>query len=257
MSGIEVERAANGCVTLCLNNQARRNALDTAMIAALRTWFVNLAQDAGCRVVILSGRGEHFCAGRDLGDFGGAQRSDEDIRADLAGLKSLITAMHDFPKPVLALVHGYALGLGAAIVALSDIAYAADDARFGFPEVKVGMSPTLTTLTLMRNVTSKRAMALLFTGAMIDGNEAERIGLISKALPAAELDAAVSTLSDGIASASPQALAGCKKLVRAIDGLSLTAALDQALDAAYASISDPDAIEGRRAFLAKRDPKYR
>jgi len=215
MGSIDVETQANGSVFLYFDNVARRNALNIAMIAALRTHLETLASQASCRTVIFCGRGEHFCAGRDISELGQAhERTGQEIRSDMELLGALAGAIRGFPKPTLALVRGYALGLGAAVVALCDIAFAAVDARLGFPEMKVGIAPSLTALALTRSVAAKHSRLMLLSGALIDGMQAEKIGLVSRALPRPELMPAFESLLTDLAAASPAALAACKGLMR-------------------------------------------
>jgi methylglutaconyl-CoA hydratase len=256
MGGVEVERHPNGCVTLTFRNPGRRNALDDGMLNDLVAELPRLAGDPHCRILVFNGEGQDFCSGRDISGTDIDRRTDDDLRSDFRRLRSLASLVDAFPKPTLAVVRGYALGLGAAIVGWADMAYAATDAKFGFPEVKVGIPPSFTTLSLVRRVGRKAAMPLLLTGAMIDGSEAERIALITRALPAGELDGAVEALIQQATDASQTAIALCKDLIRSTEGQEWSDALDQAIETTIRGARTEDAREGRAAFREKRKPRW-
>jgi methylglutaconyl-CoA hydratase len=256
MGAIGIGPRPDGCVVLTLDNPGRRNALDDGMIDTLLREVPRLAADAACRMLLIEGAGEDFCPGRDLSGLDVDGTSDEELRRDFDRLRRLAGEIRAFPKPIVTLVRGYALGLGAALVGWSDIALAAEDAKLGFPEVKVGIPPTFTAVSLLGRVPSKAALRLLLTGATIDGLEAERIGLVSRAAPRPKLDALAATTVADLLAASPTALAMSKALVRSLAGHPEADPLDLALEATLAGIRTPDAREGRRAFRDKRKPTF-
>lgn len=257
MGEIKQTRDQRGCVRLTLDNPPRRNAIDSAMMDRLSEVLSDLAADSGCRLLVIAGAGDHFCAGRDLTGVDIDTLSDTDLRLEFSRVRRLAELFEAFPRPVISVARGYALGLGAAILCWSDIAYAAQDAALGFPEVKVGIPPSFTALASILQVGRKAAAPLLLTGASINGAEAERIGLVSRALPGAELDQAIETLAAQIVAASPTALVLCKDLLRSIEGKNRPDALDLVLDATVHAARTDDAREGRNAFKQKRVPQWR
>ena len=257
MGSIRVERRSDGCAILVLENEPRRNALDATMLGGLQDALATLADDAECRIVVLRGQGENFCAGRDISELGASEpQSDGPLRADFERLRALAITLYDFPKPTIAVVRGYALGLGAALVALCDLAIAEDTARLGIPEVKVGVPPSLTTVALMRAVPLKAATRILFTGSLIDARHAERIGLITEAVPGDQLEAAYERLVRELLDVSPTAVQLCKDLMRATENEGFAESVDRALNMAMRGLRTADDIEGRRAFLEKRRPVW-
>ena len=258
MGSLRVERRSGGCIMLVLENERRKNALDLAMLRALQESLAALAADNECRLVALRGQGENFCAGRDISELGGAEEPPADgaLRPDFELLGDLATRLYHFPKPTLAVVRGYALGLGAALVALCDLAIAEEGARFGIPEAKVGVPPSLTTVALLQVVAPKAAARILFTGAPIGAREAQRIGLITEAVADGDLEAACETLVGALLEASPTAVQLCKGLMRATEAQGFPGSVEQALRMAMRGLGTEDAIEGRRAFLEKRRPVW-
>ncbi|MPZ55193.1 MAG: hypothetical protein GEU91_01605 [Rhizobiales bacterium] len=252
MGSVEIEQRDDGCLTLTFNNPRVRNALSLAMLVEIQRTLAAAAQDPKCRLVVFRGFGADFCAGRDISDVGDIEAlSDDDLRRDLQPVKQTVLAIHDFPKPVMSAVTGYALGLGASIVALSDIAIADAGARFGYPEVKIGIPPSLTTISLLATVPPKAALPLLFGAAMINAREAQSIHLITKACDPDTVAATTEDWIDRLSKASPSAVAMCKRLVRTSAGLDFASKLDLAVETAVAGFRTEDATAGRRAFLKK------
>lgn len=257
MAGIDVEQRSEGVCVLQLSNPERRNALTLGMIECLTYELARLAGDPTCRVVLLRGEGSHYCAGRDISDLDSPEkRQTEEIRIELRKLRDMAFALSRFPKPVVSVIRGYALGLGAALVALSDIAIATENARFGFPEAKIGIPPSLTAAILWRAVAPKAAMPLLLGGVTIDAREAERIGLVSKAAETEELEQETQAILAKLLQASPTAVALCKDLIRHSADLDFPRALDLAVETAFSGMATDDAVEGRCAFLEKRRPVW-
>jgi enoyl-CoA hydratase/carnithine racemase len=256
MGSVEITRR-DGCGILTLCNAPRRNALNHAMLASLREALTTLAGDASCHAVVIEGQGAHFCAGRDISELSSAEAlSDDDLRADFDKLRTLFTALHAFPKPLISVVRGYALGLGAALICFSDIVLADTTARLGIPEVKVGVAPSITTVVLMRAVPSRAAARLLFTGAIIDAPQARDFGLVSEVVQPDALAPAVAKVLEELQAASPSAVSLCKRLMRTVESADFPTSLDHAIDLAIGSLRTPDALEGRRAFLEKRKPNW-
>ena len=243
----------NGIVRLTMNRPEARNALSLEMIRQLMTQFESMAHDDKVRVVILAGAGPAFCAGHDLKELSGEPTVD--FHAKVFGLAGrLMLTITDFQRPVIAEVQGIATAAGAQLVATADLAIAAEDARFATPGVNIGLFCSTPMVALSRAVASKHAMEMLLTGDMIGAQEARRIGLINRAVPAAELTKATMALATKIAGKSIQTLKiGKAAFYRQID-MDLKRAYDYAAHVMTENMQALDAAEGIDAFLHKRKP---
>ena len=245
----------NGIVRLTLNRPEQRNALSLELIRQLMTQIESMAHDDQVRVVILAGAGPAFCAGHDLKEL----RSDPTVGfyQKVFGLCGrLMLAIVDFQRPVIAEVKGIATAAGCQLIASADLAIAADDARFATPGVNIGLFCSTPMVALSRAVAPKHAMRMLLTGEMIDAEEAVRIGLINKAVPAADLTEATMALARKIAAKSIQTLKfGKGAFYRQID-MDLKHAYDYAAHIMTENMQAIDAAEGIEAFLNKRHPVW-
>lgn len=255
-STVLVER--EGAVArVIINRPEARNALDLATAERLAAALLELGREPGLCAVVLRGAGESaFCAGADLKELAAADGVLE-RRAYFAAIGRVLRAVAHCEVPVIAAVRGYALAGGCGLVAACDLAVAAEDAVFGLPELRVGLFPMMVMAPVVRAVGRRRALELLFTGRRIDGREAAAIGLVNRAVPASEVDAAVQELAATLAASSPAAVRLGKRASRAIDGLSLDQALDYLEEAIAVAASTRDALEGVAAFLERRPPRWR
>jgi len=245
----------DGVCTLTLNRGDRFNPLSQDMIAALEAELDRLARD-DARVVVLAAEGKGFCAGHDL----------KELRAhpDLAWQRSLFDAcsrmmvkLTRLPQPVIARVHGIATAAGCQLVAMADLAVAADAARFALPGVGVGVFCSTPAVGVGRNVARKRVMEMLLTGDPIDAATALSWGLVNRVVPAAELDAAVAKLAGAIVARSREVVAlGKRAFYEQIDR-ELGSAYVHTGEAMACNLLLPDAAEGIDAFLEKRPPRWR
>lgn len=243
--------------TVVLNRPEAMNAIDPETQTALRECFARIRDDDAIRVAILTGAGERaFCTGADLKKT----MPPKENYASLAFGKGdpLLTADLETEKPVICAINGYALGGGLELALACDIRIAADHARFGLPEVRVGSIPGGGgTQRLPRTIGASDAMLLMLTGDHIDAQEALRLGVISKAVPAAELQNEANAIAQRIAANAPLAVRAVKRLIK--EGA------DQPLDIAlnmerlvWGVLRDTeDRIEGRVAFQEKRKPNYK
>jgi enoyl-CoA hydratase/carnithine racemase len=245
----------NGIVRLTFNRPEQRNALSLEMIRQVMTQFESMAHDDKVRVVILAGAGPAFCAGHDLKEL----RADPtvDFHAKVFGLVGrLMLAITDFQRPVIAEVHGIATAAGCQLVATADLAIAAEDARFATPGVNIGLFCSTPMVALSRAVSSKQAMEMLLTGEMISAREAERAGLINRAVPPSELTNATMALANKIAAKSIQTVKiGKGAFYRQLD-MDLKRAYDYAAHVMTENMQALDAAEGIDAFLQKRKPVW-
>lgn len=243
--------------TLTLNRPELHNAFSPELIAELTAACAELAADATVRVVVLTGAGRSFCAGADLHWMRASLAlSRDDNIADAERLAAMYEALDTLPKPVVGRVNGAAIGGGAGLVACCDIVIAAQSARFGFSEVKLGILPAVIARYVVPKIGVSQARALFITGQRFEAAQAQRIGLVHEVVPEAELDAAVARVVAELASSGPQAVARIKHLLRAVTSLPPDAATRATVEAiADARVSD-EGQEGLRAFLEKRRPAW-
>lgn len=251
-----VERHPEGehIVRLVLNRPERFNALSRELVEALAGELAVLAVDEAVRCVILTGAGRAFAAGADVADM--LER----------GLASYLDprrlaawdAIAAFPKPLIAAVNGYALGGGAELMMLCDIAIASTTARIGLPEVKVGVLPgDGGTQRLPRLVGKSNAMRLILTGEMVSAEEAVGLGWVSSACPPGQLLAEALALARLIAARPPRSVEAAKAAVQAAAELPLQQGLARERELVTAIFATEDRTEGMRAFLEKRPPDFK
>jgi enoyl-CoA hydratase/carnithine racemase len=249
---LRVTRVETASALVTLHRPQVLNAIDTTMMGELRDAFAALAADDGVRAVILTGAGKAFCAGADLKERQGLD--DKAWKAQHAILEDAVRAIFACPVPVIAAVGGVALGGGCELALLADFAYAGPGARFGFPETGRGIIPgALGTQTLPRAVGSTRARELIFTGRILDAEEAADIGLVLGVF-GDPLEAARETARE-IEAKAPLAVRAAKRAMRAVGG-DLAASYKAELAAYYAAVATEDRREGVRAFAEKRPPKF-
>ena len=240
-----------------LNRPDVRNAFNGAVVEELRRAFDELSALASARVVVLSGKGKSFSAGADLTwmqeQAALAPQQNEQSAAEMA---AMFLSLARCNKPVVAKIHGHALGGGSGLAAAVDLAICASDTVFGLTEVKLGIVPAVISPFVIQKIGAGRARALFLTGERFDGKEAERIGLVHRAVPAAELDAAVEKTVTELLSSGPTAVASAKELIRAVAPLSLEDAIPVTSKWIAALRATSEAREGMSAFLEKRKPSW-
>ena len=246
-----------GIATVTVNRPKRRNALSWDVIADLRRRFAEAKADGGVRVVVLTGAGDRaFCAGADLGTMADGA-SFLDLHAGRAGLAGLFLDMWDLGKPIVARVFGYTLAGGLGLAAACDIIVAADDSQFGTPEIDVGLWPYMITVPLLRTLTPKKALELMMTGRRIDAAEAERIGLVSRVVPVAELDSAVDDLAATLATKSPAVMKLGRDSFYAVIDMVARDALAHLHGQLTITTLTEDSREGLAAFAERRPPTWK
>ena len=258
MSGtIITSRDARGVVTLTISNAAHRNAMSDAMISELTRAFSDAAEDTACRVVVLRGEGGIFCAGREINDIQALQGAGMDqLNAAYAKLLKLNVAAYYCPRPVVAVLERYALGAGIMLAGWADIALAEEDCMIGYPEVKIGLPPTQTTIQLIRSVNRKAAVELLLTGRNIRATEAERLGLITRAVAAEHLNAEVIGVVDALLAGSPEAITRTKQMIWKTEDADYRSAIAAGVDVISVAAATASAREGIAAFIEKRRPQW-
>jgi methylglutaconyl-CoA hydratase len=249
-------QADDHVATIALTVPEKRNAISAHMVTDLIA-ALSHAEESRVRAVILTGSGKAFCAGMDLDELQAlakstAQKNFEDARR----VSKLFYRIYSFPKPVIAAVNGAAIAGGCGLATLADFTLAVPEAKFGYPEVKLGFMPALVAVFLRRQVGEKHARDLLLTGRIIDAAEAYRIGLITEIVPAERLMERAHELAAALLAASPTAIARTKKFLLDFDEAAIRSELEAAIDANATIRSTPDFHEGVAAFLEKRAPKW-
>jgi enoyl-CoA hydratase/carnithine racemase len=241
--------------TLTIDDPERRNPLSTATMSELRDAVEVAASDPDVRVIVITGAGNRaFSAGGDLaGDF---VDSPVGLHAARGALAALFRAMRGAGKPIVGRVNGHALAGGFGLAAACDIVIAVEDARFGLPEINVGLWPMMITAVLQRCTPHKALLELMMTGRLIDPAEAIGLGVVSRVVAAGELDGAVDQTVATLASKSPIVLRLGRDAFYTVEDLAFDAALDVLQSGLTAVAMTNDAQEGVVAFLEKRDPNW-
>lgn len=234
-----------------------RNAFNADLIAELRMAFEELGADDAIRAIVLEGAGTHFSAGADVNWMRASiDLTQEENEADAAAMSTMLRAIDATPKPVIGKVHGAALGLGIGLVAVCDIVVAAEDAVFGFTEVKLGIIPAVISPFALAKIGYSQARALFITGERFGAERAKTIGLIHAIVPAVELDGHVAAVVHELGTAGPKAVAAAKSLLMAIRDADYaeTHPITSRLIARQRITAE--AQEGLRAFLDRRPPTW-
>jgi enoyl-CoA hydratase/carnithine racemase len=235
-----------------LNKPQRKNGLGPLIIGELSRALAAAFADDGVRVILLAAAGDAFCVGADFQEMQNAG-PDGGLPGDYV---DLMLAMTGAPKPIVAKVHGHALGGGLGLVAASHFAVGARGAKLGTPEVDVGLFPMMIMAVLQRLVHKRRLLEMMLFGEKFDADEAARIGILNRAVDPAELDAAVDAITSRLADKSPAAIRRGLEAFAKQDDLELEAALPLLRDALAGCLATDDAREGLRAFLEKRKPNW-
>ncbi|MGD8895781.1 MAG: enoyl-CoA hydratase-related protein [Acidobacteriota bacterium] len=253
---LELE-AEDGVARVWLNRPETRNAFDGLMVTELRKVVGDLGADTSVRVVVVGGRGKVFCAGADLEWMKAmATFGREDNLREAGEMAELFSAISASPKPVVARVHGAALGGGAGLVAACDIAVAALGTRFGFTEVRLGLIPAVISPYVVGRIGESAARELILTGERFDATRAHEIGLVRAAVPEDDLDAAVDGRVRELLQAGPRALAEAKALLRLVAGRPAEDVRADTIERIARVRASAEGQEGLRAFLEKRKPDW-
>jgi enoyl-CoA hydratase len=251
-----VDSPGGPVATVTVNRPGALNALDAATLDALLEAFGALAAEPSLRCVILTGAGDKaFVAGADIKAMSAMTPAQAGALAAIS--HRLGEAIAGLPAPVIAAVNGFALGGGCELALCCDFIYASRSAKFGLPEVGLGVIPGLGgTQRLPRRIGLARASELLFTGAVIDADEALRIGLVNVVLEPAELLPRVRAVAEAIAARAPLAVAAAKRAAREGAELPLAPAIERERQLFSGLFGSADQQEGMRAFIERRAAKW-
>jgi methylglutaconyl-CoA hydratase len=247
----------DGLGWVTLDRPEVRNALSGELMEAIGDAVDAFESDPGVRALVIAGAGPAFCAGADLRSMRDSRESAEDAnRADAKRMGGLFHRVASCRKPVLARVHGPAIGGGVGLMAACDIVVAAEGTRFQFSEVRLGIVPAVISPFCIRRLGATVARRLFLTGEAIDAKTALGYGLVDIVAADGELDAAVSRVSTDLGKAGPNALIAAKALVDEVSRLGIDGALEYTADLiARLRVSD-EAVEGMTAFLEKRPASW-
>jgi methylglutaconyl-CoA hydratase len=251
---ISVDISPRRIATVTLNRPDRGNAFDQRMLDELLAEFSHLGANEQVRVVVLRGSGRHFCTGADLAARGpDTQAATGEPTRTPATLRDVLLTLDTMPKPTIAVVHGGAVGGGAAFAACCDVALATDAAFFSIPEVRVGMPPLGVLPFLVRAMGNRNFRRYGLSGERITPAQAQRLGLVHQLCDAATLEDTIAHIADEFLLGAPDALAKLKSAVAEFAVPSLSAML--AHRPPHGS-KTPEAIEGIASFREKRKPSW-
>ena len=242
---------------LTLNRPDVRNAFNEEVIAELMAWARSAAYDTALRVVVLSGAGKVFSAGADANWMAKmvGYSHDENVQ-DATRMAEMFLALNTIPAAMIARVHGAALGGGAGLTAVCDIAVAEDAALFGFTETKLGILPAVISPYVLPKIGPSAARELFLTGMRFSALRAKEIGLVHAVVPSDALDARVQMYVDELLSASPTGVAAAKALIPQVWGRSPQDAMAVTASAIASQRVSPEGQDGLKAFLEKRTPRW-
>lgn len=255
METLIVERRGDGVVHVTLNRPEKKNAINAKMWDELIEVFTEVGENDADRAMVLTGAGDGFCSGADLGGEAGAEKHQLQ-RMHHIGRVAL--ALHAIPKPVIAKVNGVAAGAGLNLALGCDLIVASERARFSEIFAKRGLTVDLGGSWLLpRLVGLHRAKELILLADILDAKEAERIGLVNRVTPHEELDGFVDDWARRLAAGPPLALAMSKRLLNNTFSMTLSEALDAEGMAQSVNFGSKDTREAIQAFLEKRQPSFR
>lgn len=250
--------SSDGVGVITLDRPEKRNALSFDLIAELKVAFERYENDEQINVIILRANGPSFCAGADIADLQKLQSySFEENLADSNHLKELFLRIYTLKKVVIAQVQGHALAGGCGLVTVCDFAFAVPDAKFGFPEVKIGFIPAIVMIFLLRKVGEARVKQLLLSGDTFSANQAMQTGLVFEIIESENLEARVMEFAKKlIRTNSSHAMMLTKQMITKLHSMSLLESLSIAADMNARARETDDFKRGIQSFLNKEKPSW-
>lgn len=258
MSSILLERSNHGVTHLILNKPEKYNAFDAELIDEFSQHIKQLSEDDKTRLLIITGKGNHFCAGADLSWMRNmAKSSSEGNRYDARQFALLLHAIYSFPKPTIALVQGMSFGGGLGLIACCDIAIAADNAGFCFSEAKIGLTPSVISPYIIEAIGARAARYYFLTAERFNAEIAYKIGLIHQVVSLDQLQSQGDMLAHTILKNSPHALSEAKKLIYQVAHEKISEKILRWSAEHLAEMRESkEGQEGLAAFLEKREARW-
>ncbi|MBV8489107.1 MAG: enoyl-CoA hydratase/isomerase family protein [Candidatus Eremiobacteraeota bacterium] len=248
---------ADGVARVTLNRPDLRNAFNANVIGELQAIFARIAAADDVRAVVIAGEGKVFCGGADINWMRESlDLSFEANAIDAERMSDMFRAIDNCPRPVIARIHGAALGGGAGLAACCDVVIASDETIFGFTEVKLGIIPAVISPFVLAKIGASHARALFLTGERFGAARAKDIGLVHEVVAAGALDDAVDRVLSELDSAGPHAVSAAKLLVRRVLDATYQETRKITAEAIAQQRISPEGQEGLRAFLERRKAAF-
>jgi methylglutaconyl-CoA hydratase len=245
---------AAGVARITLDSPENRNALSRRLTSQLLGHLEAAQADPRARVILLTHTGTVFCAGADLKEQRAANEAGTGGGPGLVA--DILKHIWDSPKPVVGRIGGHARAGGIGLMAACDIAVAAEGATFAINEVRLGLIPAMISVVILPKLGLAKALELFLTGETFGPDEAARIGLITAAVSAEELDATVDRYLEALLRGGPEALGGAKRLVRDVPAMPMEEAFPRMAELSGRYFASAEALEGMRAFAERRQPRW-
>ena len=240
-----------------LNRPEKRNALNDELIEGLREAFLGAAADTAVKAVVLRGEGPMFSSGMDVGSLATLAADPAALRAFRRPILDTWNLLEEMAKPTIAQIHGACIGGAMELALACDLRVMASDAIIGMPETRVGLVPDVGGSSRLPAVVGLgRAKEMIMASKLIDGTEAERIGLVNRVAPAEELDAATDGLVGELLACAPTAVGLAKRVLDGVAKPTLAASLEHEVTVQQICAESEDFAEGTRAFAEKRQPEF-
>ncbi|HJO24704.1 MAG: enoyl-CoA hydratase-related protein [Myxococcota bacterium] len=243
---------ADGILTVTLADVENRNALGAAVLDGLHDAIARANADPGIRAVVVTNEGTTFCAGANLKEQSGAARG---LRAKV-GFDQLLVEIQRSPTPIVGKIKGHVVGGGNGLASALDIAIARDDVKFGFTEVRLGVAPAIISVVCLPKLRRGDALEAFLRGHRFPASRAAELGLISRAVPAEDLDAAVDEVLADLRRGGPEALGFAKRLVYEVPAMDREEAFAWTADLSARLFEGEEAAAGMKAFLKREKPPW-
>lgn len=242
----------HGVLTVTLADVESRNALGSALIQGLYDAIASANADPAVRALVITNEGNTFCAGANLKERPAAARS----TAPAVGLDELFRAIQTSPTPIVGRIAGHVVGGGNGLAAVLDISIAADDVKFGFTEVRLGVAPAIISVVCLPKLRPADGMEMFLRGSRFSAARAAEIGLINRAVPREQLDAVVEEVLADLRLGAPNALAAAKRIVHEVPRMEPKEAFQRMTQLSGELFRSSEAAEGIAAFMARRKPAW-
>jgi methylglutaconyl-CoA hydratase len=254
---IKIDVDDRGVATLTLNRAEKHNALSALMLSELTQAAADLGQDDAVRVVVLTGAGKTFCAGGDLGWMREQMEADADTRGrEAAKLAFMLQALNTMPKPMIGALQGNAFGGGVGMAAVCDVAIGVDTIKMGLTETRLGIIPATIGPYVVSRMGEGRARRVFMSSRIFDATEAVELGLLAKAVPLTNFEAAIEAEVVPYLSCAPGAVAAAKALARRLGPRIDEGTIEITIDALKSRWKTDEAAEGIGAFFDKRKASW-